>query len=72
MGSVSFDRYEPRRVLTESELARRWQVSKKTLQGWRAKGIGPTFLKLGRCVRYPLRNIEAAESRSVPARAPPI
>lgn len=72
MGSVSFDSHEPPCVLTEAELAKRWQVSMRTLQGWRAKGIGPTFLKLGRCVRYPLRNIEAAESRSVLARAPPV
>lgn len=52
-----------RRVLTETELAERWQVSTKTLQGWRAKRTGPAFLKFGRCVRYPLDAVEAAEVR---------
>lgn len=53
-----------RRVLTETELAERWHVSTKTLQGWRAKRTGPAFLKFGRCVRYPLDAVEAAEERA--------
>lgn len=53
-----------RRVLDEQELAERWHVSRKTLQGWRAKGTGPAFLKFGRCVRYPLDAVEAAEERA--------
>lgn len=53
-----------RRVLDEKELAERWHVSTKTLQGWRAKGTGPAFLKFGRCVRYPLDAVEAAEGRA--------
>lgn len=51
-----------RRVLDEQELAARWHVSRKTLQGWRAKGTGPAYIKLGRCVRYPLDAVEASEA----------
>ncbi len=38
--------------LTPIEVSRRWQISLRTLEGWRYKGIGPTWSKLGSKVRY--------------------
>jgi len=35
--------------LTENQLAERWSVSIKTLQDWRRKGTGVSYLKLGVC-----------------------
>lgn len=39
--------------LTEHQLANRWCISIKTLQEWRRRGVGPSYLKLGKAVRYP-------------------
>lgn len=39
--------------LTEQEIARRTNISVRTLQGWRAKGRGPTFVRAHRMVLYP-------------------
>jgi predicted DNA-binding transcriptional regulator AlpA len=41
-------------LLTEDEVAQRLSVSVRTLQGWRVRGGGPHFVKLGngRAVRY--------------------
>lgn len=47
--------------LTEAELARRWDLSPRTLQQWRLRGQGPRYLKLGTAVRYPLDWIEDYE-----------
>ena len=50
---------------TETQLARRWNKSVKTLQADRWKGTGVSFLKLGRSVRYRLADIVAYESSHV-------
>jgi predicted DNA-binding transcriptional regulator AlpA len=42
----------PEGVLNEKETAALLRISTKALQGWRYKGTGPKFLKLGSCVRY--------------------
>lgn len=47
--------------LLPKELAERWHVSIGTLANWRVTGEGPTFLKFGRRVLYPLKEIEAFE-----------
>jgi hypothetical protein len=47
--------------LTELDLASRWNVSVKTLQAWRLRGVGPRYLKLGGAVRYPPGMIEEYE-----------
>jgi len=39
-------------VMTEKQLADRWQVSLKTLRRWRLNGEGPVWHKLFRHVRY--------------------
>jgi hypothetical protein len=40
------------KYLTEGDAAAFLHVSQRTLQGWRWRGGGPPFLKLGRAVRY--------------------
>jgi hypothetical protein len=49
-------------VLSQHELARRWQISPRTLERWRWLGQGPAFLKLGRRVAYRLDDVEAFEA----------
>jgi predicted DNA-binding transcriptional regulator AlpA len=38
--------------LTEKQAARLLSMSHRTLQAWRRTGLGPSFIKLGRAVRY--------------------
>jgi predicted DNA-binding transcriptional regulator AlpA len=33
-------------------------VAVPTLADWRTKGIGPTYIKVGRCVRYRLSDLD--------------
>ena len=46
-------------LLTEQDAAALLNVSVKSLQGWRSRGGGPPFMKLGRCVRYAVPDLEA-------------
>jgi len=48
--------------MTQTELAKRWQISEATLDRWRTEAGGPVFLKFGGQVRYRLCDIEAFES----------
>lgn len=40
------------KLLTNSEVAQLLSVRPNTLEIWRTKGIGPTYRKVGRSVRY--------------------
>ena len=42
-------------LLTPKEVAARLRVSTDTLEGWRAKGIGPKWIKLGTAKTAPIR-----------------
>ena len=46
----------------QKELAVRWDVSERTLEGWRWRGVGPAFLKLGGRVVYRLEDVLAYEA----------
>jgi hypothetical protein len=48
--------------LTERELAARFHVCIKAIQAWRARGVGPRYLKLGAAVRYRIADVEAYEA----------
>jgi predicted site-specific integrase-resolvase len=50
------------RHLNQTELARRWSVSVRTLERWRWVGEGPVYLKLGGRVAYRLEDIEHYEA----------
>jgi predicted DNA-binding transcriptional regulator AlpA len=51
---------EPARALylTEKKTSDRIAVSKSALRKWRREGLGPPYVKLGRMIRYPLRELE--------------
>jgi len=57
-------------VLIETDMASRWVMSPKTLQRWRMTGNGPTYLKLGKRVSYPLNNFEPKSCATSGALAP--
>ena len=46
-------------LLTERQLASEWGLSHRTLQAWRQRGDGPTYVKAGRAVRYPAASAAA-------------
>ncbi|WP_425475990.1 helix-turn-helix domain-containing protein [Mesorhizobium yinganensis] len=50
-------------LLTDSDLAARWQVSSKTLRNARVSGhLHLPYIKIGRAVRYRLSDVKAYES----------
>jgi len=52
--------------LTEKDLAQRWGKSPRTLQGWRASGDGPKFVRLGkRSIYYLEEDVIAYERANV-------
>jgi hypothetical protein len=53
--------------LNQVALARRWNMSPRTLERWRCTNQGPLYLKLGRHIVYreeDVRAFEAARARS--------
>jgi predicted site-specific integrase-resolvase len=50
------------RHLKQIELARRWNISARTLERWRWLGEGPVYLKLGGRVAYRLEDVEQYEA----------
>jgi hypothetical protein len=48
--------------LSQTELARRWQMSPRSLEKWRTLGIGPAYLKIGGAVRYRTEDVLAYEA----------
>jgi Helix-turn-helix domain len=52
-------------LLNEREAATLLRLSVKCLQGWRVRGGGPPFLKLGRSVRYEVSALEAFVQEAV-------
>jgi len=49
--------------LTGKQLARRWNISHRTVEKWRLLGVGPVFIRLGGTVRYRLIDVETFERR---------
>lgn len=48
-----------RPYLTPEELGRMIGKSTKTLYRWRCEGNGPKFIKVGKGVRYPFKELDA-------------
>jgi predicted DNA-binding transcriptional regulator AlpA len=44
-------------LLNESETAKFLAVSVRTLQAWRTRELGPPFVRLGRAIRYRLKDL---------------
>jgi hypothetical protein len=51
-------------AFTENEVARRLNISPKTLQRWRSDKLGPPYFKLSKAVRYAVDDIVAYASLS--------
>lgn len=51
--------------LLEGELAKRWRVSPRTLQSWRWKGHGPTYLRVCGRILYRIQDIVEFEANSL-------
>jgi hypothetical protein len=56
--------------LNQTELARRWRMSQRTLERWRWLGQPPRFLKIGGRVVYRIEDIEAFEAKQLRQRTP--
>jgi Helix-turn-helix domain len=70
---VSRDETAPEAVhdlLTDAQLAVRWQLSRGTLANQRSQGRGPAYLKLAGRVRYRRSDIEAYEQAGFASREP--
>jgi hypothetical protein len=52
-------------LLLPEELAKRWRITARTLQRWRAAGSGPAYLRIGRRVVYRLSDVERFETAQV-------
>jgi hypothetical protein len=48
---------------TQSEVARRWRLSPRTLERWRWLKLGPAYIKAGGRVVYRLDDILAYEAQ---------
>jgi len=48
-------------LLTDAQLAERWQLSRGTLANQRSQGRGPAYMKIAGRVRYRLSDIQAFE-----------
>ncbi|OBX18816.1 hypothetical protein A9995_09640 [Erythrobacter sp. QSSC1-22B] len=46
---------------TQYDLAKRWRLSPRTLEGWRLKGSRPSYAKIGNSVRYHIDEVEECE-----------
>ena len=58
--------------LNETQLAERWGMTTRTLQGWRYKGKGPAYIRIGeRSIFYRIEDVEAYEAASVVGAPPP-
>jgi len=51
--------------LTPEEASARLRIPEKTLANWRNKRIGPSYIKFGRRVLYPLDKLIEYERKSI-------
>ena len=52
-------------ILTENDLAKRWGKSVRTLQRWRAAGVGPAYIQIGGSARYRVDQVLAYENANL-------
>ena len=48
--------------LNQVQLARRWNLSPRTLERWRWLKKGPAFMRIGGAIRYAIADVEAFEA----------
>ena len=49
----------PERLLDQLEVADILRISPRTLEYYRAKGLGPKFIRIGKLARYALSDVQA-------------
>ncbi len=49
----------PEALLSSREVSERYRLPEGSLRNLRVKGTGPVFIKIGRAIRYRIRDIEA-------------
>jgi len=56
-----------KQFLTAEEVSERYRggVSVGTLRNWRAMRIGPTFVKIGKAVLYPVNELDAWDQKNM-------
>jgi predicted DNA-binding transcriptional regulator AlpA len=64
-GTSSQDDPHPTRMLSEADLASRWQVSRRTVQRWRQAGHLPKPFRIGRKFLYRIESIDDFEAMSL-------
>ena len=52
------ERNEIEMMLSQTEVAKIFKVSVKTLEYWRCRGEGPRYIKIGKLVRYQLADLK--------------
>lgn len=54
------------KFLTPDEVAERYRggISVGTLRNWRAMRLGPSFVKIGKAVLYPLEELDAWDEKN--------
>jgi hypothetical protein len=55
------------KFLTPEEVSERYrgEITVGTLRNWRAMRIGPTFVKIGKAVLYPVNELEAWDQKNL-------
>nr|WIE89102.1 helix-turn-helix domain-containing protein [Mesorhizobium sp. WSM4875] len=60
---------DDKKFLTAEEVSERYRgsISLGTLRNWRAKRIGPAYVKLGKAVLYPMDELELWDQKNTVA-----
>jgi len=55
------------KFLTAEEVSQRYrgEITVGTLRNWRAMRIGPPFVKIGKAVLYPIRELDAWDQKNI-------
>ena len=53
--------------LTDTQLAERWQMHRKSLIRWRGQGQGPPFIKINGKILYKMADVESYEQANTQA-----
>lgn len=58
---------DERKYLTVEEVSERYrgEISVGTLRNWRSMRVGPTFIKIGKAVLYPIDDLEAWDQKNM-------
>ena len=60
----------PTALLTTHEAAEHLNISPRTLEKWRLRGVGPVYLRFGRAVRYNIADLDLYRDSAAVGGAP--